>query len=169
MKQTTLEAPGISGDRLENSIFGILDKIQLLSMATLGVDMQPYINTCFFAYDLTLRLYILTPPSTQHSQNITQNHRVAVSVFDTHQISGAELQGLQMFGTCHQAAGDELASALQIYSDRFPGLKTSAPDIPTLLKDFQSRFFVITVESIKTFDEIAFGKEVWIIANVNRA
>jgi len=162
------QADGYPSERLAASALSILDKTTLLSMATVCEDGSPYINTCFFAYDGLLRLFVLTPPATMHAKNLALQPHVAIAVFDSHQVSGAELQGLQLAATGEQAQGDVLEQALEIYSRRFPGLKASAPDVSALLSNFESRLFVLTVHSVKIFDEISFGKELWISATIVR-
>lgn len=162
------EADGYPSERLAASALSILDKTTLLSMATVCEDGTPYINTCFFAYDGSLRVFVLTPPTTTHAKNLAIRPDVSIAVFDSHQVSGAELQGLQLAATGEQAQGEVLEQALNTYSQRFPGLKASAPDVLALLSNFESRLFVLTVHSVKIFDEIAFGKERWISATIVR-
>lgn len=166
----SLFADGFEEVRLWDSVIDLLSANELCSIATTTPDGRPYINTCFFAFDPNLRLYVLTPPAAQHSRNIEARPDISVAIFDSHQKSGAELRGLQIFGRCFQAVNpDDLKRSFEAYADRFEAILTSAPNVEALLKVFESRLFTIEPTSIKIFDEPTFGKEVWITAKVGGA
>jgi len=154
--------------RLRDSAQHILERTTLCSIATVCANGTPYANTCFFSVSNGLSLIVLTPPSTVHAKNIARQSSVAITVFDSTQVSGAELQGLQLFGTARQANDDETPECLRVYARRFPSILTAAPDTATFFRVFQSRFFIVTIDTVKIFDEPTFGKETWIIASIMR-
>lgn len=165
----SLKADGFSEKRLWGSVTDILSSNELCSIATVFPDGYPYINTCFFAFDENLSLHILTPPTTQHAKNFQAKEEVAVAVFDSHQISGSELRGLQIFGNCSQVvAKSDLEQSFATYAERFASIVTAAPNVQTMLETFESRLFIIEPTRIKIFDEPTFGKETWITASLDR-
>jgi len=161
-----LDSQVVSPDRVLKSVMGLLNRTQLCSVATVLAGGKPHINTCFFAFDRDLRLVILTPPSTVHASAWENPCDVAVAVFDSHQVSGAELSGLQLFGHVTRSRNESEQAALLVYGERFPSFKAAAPDTDTFLRTFQSRFYLVSIERLKLFDEPAFGKEVWIEASI---
>jgi len=163
----TLKAIGFSNALVEQSVAHLLNSNTLCSIATASPDGNPHINTCFYAPGGVDRIYILTPPQTIHSLNLLRNPFVAISIFDSHQVSGAELRGLQVFGRCHRADdATEHPEVFEAYTARFTNIREYAPDAATMLKVFESRLYVIEVDSLKVFDEPMFGKEVWVTAVV---
>jgi uncharacterized protein YhbP (UPF0306 family) len=165
--KATIICDSHSAVQVERSITGILDRSSLCSLATTTGDGKPYINTCFFAYDSGLRLYILTPPKTIHAQNILRSPAVALAVYDSQQVSGSELQGIQIFGDCRQAtSSDDLKTAFATYATRFGTLKSAAKNVEEMLRVFESRLFIVTSKRVKVFDEPTFGKETWVVATI---
>ncbi|OGG14901.1 hypothetical protein A2875_02990 [Candidatus Gottesmanbacteria bacterium RIFCSPHIGHO2_01_FULL_46_14] len=147
----------------KNIIKDILQATPLLSMASITKDGKSWICTAFYAYDDKLKLYFLTPPTTQHSKNLEKNASVAISVFDTHQNPDDKKRGLQIFGACHKAAGNEIEKGLRIYGKRFVdfGKKILSPEDIEKSK-MHSRFYVVVPQKIKIFDELVFGEEIWV-------
>ncbi len=74
---------GFDPDRVENSIREIVESNRLLSMSTM--DEEPHINTAFYTFDQELNLYILTPPDTEHGDNLEESSSIAVDIHDSHQ------------------------------------------------------------------------------------
>ncbi len=168
VKLTSPDHPEIDSERLRNSVANLLGRTMLCTMATVTPDNLPYANTCFFAVTNDLSLVVLTPPTTKHSTNLSHRPDVSVTVFDSSQVSGNDLQGLQLFGICHQASLVETPDCLLTYGRRFASLTTAAPDVTTFMRVFQSRFFKLQIDTIKIFDEPVFGKETWVNAQVTR-
>ncbi|MFB6208954.1 MAG: pyridoxamine 5'-phosphate oxidase family protein [Candidatus Nanohaloarchaea archaeon] len=158
MKLEILEKENYEIDKVRKSIKDIISSNKLLSMSTVADDI-PHINTCFYAFDEEMNLYILTPPETEHGKKLEQNDSVAVDIHDSNQEWTDEKQGLQIFGRCRKA--DDREKGLEIYSGRFPTLEEFASGVEEL-EDLNSDFYIIDPERIKVFDEPRFGKETWI-------
>ncbi len=162
--------PKYSDDILNTSISGILSANTLLSLANIrktNGELESWISTAFYAFSSSLELYILTPPDTQHIQNLSYSKSVALAIYDSHQEPTKHKRGLQIFGQCSQASGLRLVDGYRLYASRFVWL----PDFIKQPDDFakgiiQSKLFVISPKVVKIFDEPTFGEEIWITLNV---
>ena len=154
--------------RLVESVEGILGQTKLLAMATVdsASTPSPWINTAAFASDDQLHLYIVTYPTSKHSQNLETNSRVAVAVYDSQQTDKLK-QGLQLVGQCQRLTGTEADVGLKAWGERVDG-----PDrLTKLIADFPSwstKVYAISVNWVKIFDEKRFGEETWVECEVIR-
>ncbi len=159
-----------SDEIINKSLNTIFSTNMLLSMASIkdGQDgKESWIHTAYYAYSPGLRLYYLSPPSAQHSKNIETSQSVAVSVFDTHQNPTDKKSGVQAFGLCRRAVGEEVAEGLRLYTERFAWLATYIKQPEDFDKGvLESKPYIITPHAIKLFDEAVFGEEKWVIVNV---
>lgn len=157
-----------SPDILMESVTSILGSNTLASLATAsGADGMPCIATVFFSWTEDLKLYFLSDAKTVHGKNIIENPNVSVSVYDSTQEWASLKKGLQIYGTAVKTPVTEIPKTLASYAGRFSDLKkwvSAACD----LNHLDSRFFTITSEHIKIFDEPEFGEEVWIETLVER-
>lgn len=156
-----------SDNQINQSINEILSSNTLFSMASIKDKSKSWVNTVYFAYGDQLVFYFLTPPTAQHSKNIEANNSVAVSVFDSHQAVTGKKRGLQIFGTCHLARGQEVKEGIKVYGSRFPSFASrvhSANDFEKL--KMESRIYVVIPHMIKIFDEVIFGEEKWVTIKV---
>jgi uncharacterized protein YhbP (UPF0306 family) len=161
------QAHDVSNAELSESVSAILDETRVLGLATTTAAGSPDACNAHFAYDTECRLYILTPPSTNHVQNILRDGRVAVVVADTQQTADGGMHGLQIVGRAALAAGEELVQGLAAYRDRFPATATAlASEEAFEASGWTSRIYVIWPERVIIFDERRFGVERWIEAAV---
>ncbi len=161
------QAHDVSSDELAQSVSAILDETRVLGLATTTAAGSPDACNAHFAYDAECRLYILTPPSTNHIQNILRDGRVAVAVADTQQTGDGGLHGLQIIGHAALAAGEELVQGLAAFRERFPTTATALASEEALeASGWVSRIAVIWPEKVIIFDERRFGTERWIEASV---
>lgn len=152
---------------IEKSIGEILSATILLSVASVKAGKKSWIHTAYYAYSPKLRFYYLSPPSAQHSKNIDQNQSVAVSIFDTHQNPTDKKRGLQLFGICRRAIGEEVAEGLRVYSERFEWLSQYIKAPADFDKGIlESKLYIIIPHTIKLFDEAVFGEEKWVIVSL---
>ncbi len=158
-----------SDEALNGSIQSILETNALMSVATIAEGNRSHIHTAYFCFNSQLELFSLTEPFRQHSSNVERNPSAAVAVYDSHQPWDEPKRGLQLFGECNLAHGTKLAEAFMLYAQRFSGLKKWVQHADDILKNvIESRFYVITVNSVKIFDEPRFGSEVWVSVQVPR-
>jgi uncharacterized protein YhbP (UPF0306 family) len=145
-------------EQVKESIGEALSENKLLSMSTVNEE-KPHINTAFYAFDNKFNLYILTPPETEHGENIDRNSLVAVDIHDSHQKWTDDKQGLQIFGKAKKA--EKPSKALKLYKKRFSEMEEVASNTDEL-DQIDSVFYKIAPERIKIFDEPRFGTETWV-------
>jgi uncharacterized protein YhbP (UPF0306 family) len=161
------QASGVPSAELAESVSAILDETRVLGLATTTAAGIPAACNAHFAYDAECRLYILTPPSTDHVQNILRDGRVAVVVADTQQTADGGMHGLQIVGRAALATDGELAEGLAAYRERFPATATALASAEAFAASgWESRIYVIWPEVVTVFDERRFGAERWIEASV---
>ena len=160
-------------DRLERAVGGILRTNLLCSMATTSESGAPHIHAAFFAFDGDLRFYFLSHPDSTHAGNLNRNPQMAICVFNGKQPWGGAHQGLQLFGRCERVPSDAEAVAQRVYRDRFPlyeefvtGTSEGGPRQDSAF--FQYRFLCFSPTRLKLLDELEFGDEQLIVAEVVR-
>jgi uncharacterized protein YhbP (UPF0306 family) len=154
--------------RVTQSVVAILDTCDLLALSTVTPEGKPYANTAYFAYTHALDIVIYTPPSTQHARNLEADPAAAAAIYRADQPVGADLQGLQVFGEMRKAIGSVGDAAFAAYATRFSWLAEAATSIEEADGKFESRLYVMRVDTLKLFDEPVFGKETWVSARVER-
>lgn len=158
--------PEYPDDRLNASISDILNNNILLAMATVK-DGESYINTAYYCFNSRLHFYILTEPSTQHSQNVVKNRSAALAIYDSRQPWDGDKRGLQIFGECELATGTEVEEATHLYLERFPGLSKWIRTADDFHKGIiNSKMYSIRTRWLKILDEVNFGKENFITLTV---
>jgi uncharacterized protein YhbP (UPF0306 family) len=140
------------------AVFEILAATRLLSLATVGPEGAAHINTAFFAFDQRATLFVFSPPTTEHARNLAVNTSAAATIFDSHQ--GPELRrGLQLFGEMRMLDGADAIGAHARFTTRFDDLRQSAPSYDDVIATMRSRFFALTPQRLKIFDELLLDRE----------
>jgi uncharacterized protein YhbP (UPF0306 family) len=152
------EVHGLSERRVRQAVFRVLKSNVLGAMATVAPDGRAHIHTCYFSYTQALELFFLSHPRSQHCRNLLANPSTAVAVFSSSQLWAGPDRGLQLFGTCAEAAG---AGAARCYAARFP-------DYATEQTPPEYRLYGVTVHSLKILDEREFGDAVFVCAQLSR-
>jgi len=167
-----LLAPGYPSAGLLASVTRILTANTLGSMATRSEAGTVDINAAFFSVGPDLTLYFISNPKAVHSRNLGHVPQMAVTVFDSHQRWGDAHSGLQLFGIGGTVLPHHLEQARASYAARFPGyfdltIRTaeaaSAPTGPAALQ-----LYCFTPTRLKLLDELAFGDEIYITAEIVR-
>jgi uncharacterized protein YhbP (UPF0306 family) len=161
--------PDYCDEKLNESLFDIVNKTSLLSMSTVCPSGDAHINVAYYAYDQYLNLYIITSPTTKHAINLLSNGSVAATVFDSHQkFWEDQMQGMQIFGICKKTSVMHVPRALKAFATRFPVFSSliSAPE-DFAKKAVDVRLYSILPQKIKLFDEARFGEEVFIELQLN--
>jgi len=153
--------PEYPDNKLNESIFEILNNNKLLSLATITPRGNAYINTAFYAFDEKLRLYIVTDPKYNHSMNLNKNSSIAATIFDSHlKFWKDKLQGVQLFGKGYRTPILQLHKGTSCFLKRFPVFK----ELVKSPKDFMKKavtvkLYTLEINHLKLFDEIRFGEE----------
>lgn len=101
---------------MEERIIKFIAKHHVLSLATCDDKGNPYVATCFYAYDKRRNLFIFTSDNaTRHAQHMMERSSVALAIQLETRIVG-RIQGLQVCGTAER--GDD--EAKMAYIKRFP-------------------------------------------------
>jgi uncharacterized protein YhbP (UPF0306 family) len=91
-----------------------------LTLATVGPGGRPMAASLFFATGPDLRLYWVSGPSSRHSQNVTRQPAVAVTVHNETwswtAIAGVQLEGQALV----VPAGPDWQAARNLYLAKFP-------------------------------------------------
>jgi uncharacterized protein YhbP (UPF0306 family) len=153
----SVKKPVVKRDAVLRSFKKVLERTQLLSMATVNKDGGAHSNTAFFVHHKS-SLFFLSDVRSTHCKNITRNSKSAVAVFDSRQKWNSDKLGIQLFGRSEICADKEESLARKLYAARYPAyasyLKQSG-GIP----DPNFRFFGFRIEHFVLLDEEAFGEE----------
>ena len=132
-------------------------------MATVTPTGESHIHAAYFCYSAHLELYFVSDPSTVHCQNLAHSKSMAVAVFSTSQPWDMPHQGVQLFGTARRASPIESAKALPIHAKRFHAYGDYMRALNPVDKEATPhKFYVFRPESMRLFDEPAFGEETFI-------
>jgi hypothetical protein len=144
----------------------ILDNNTLLAMSSVN-GVESHINTVFFAYNENLELIMLTDPNDEHSHNVESNPSVGVAIWNTPEVFGENLQGVQIWGECSRLKGIKQLDGLRVYNNRFPTFSQVIKHPDDFFKGItNSRLYVIKPKKIKIIDELNFGRREYITMNV---
>ena len=153
---------------VRESIFAILETSALCSIATVTTDDRAHINTAYFSYSDGFELYFLSHPHSLHCRNLSVNSSMAMTAFSSVQQWTDPGRGLQLFGTCRQAAGSHAEEAEQLYAARFQAYANWKATLEEGDLAREYRFYRFSVSSLKILDEKNFGDAVFIHASVRR-
>jgi len=137
----------------------ILNNNFLLTLSTANKN-HPFSSTAFYVFDKQFNLYIWTGKDTLHSKNIDLNQKIAINIYNSKQIWGSDLNGLQALGIASVTGAKDLLMAGALYLKRYPKAYKFAKNPKDFhSKALESRIYKIQLNKIKIFDEKAFGKE----------
>ena len=150
-------------NKIIDSVYNILESNKLLALSTLNkIDNQPNVCCVYYVFDDKLNLYFWTDPNSQHSKNISKNHKIAVDIYDSHQEWGSLLKGLQIFGISMPVSQKEVLFSGALYLKRFMKASKFIKSLKDFnSKKFDSKIYKIVINKIKVLDEANFGKEIY--------
>ena len=160
--------PAVAEPTIRRSLFRILGRNVLCSIATVTPRHRPHINTAYFSYSSELVLYFLSHPDAQHCRNLARHPSVGVTIFSSAQPWGTPGQGVQLFGICRRARGFHVRQAERLYAKRFPAHESWRTSADRDRTGSEYRFFRLVVNSLKLLDERAIGDAVFTHAAVSR-
>lgn len=159
---------GVSDEPALQTLFVILNENVLCSMSTVTAGQRAHINTAYFCFSEELVLYFLSHPDSLHCRNLAKNSSMAVSVFSSSQKWTDPGRGIQLFGRCNRAEGEESLNAERLYANRFPAYlewrrQRGGGDLALAY-----RFYSFVAENVKILEEREFGDAVFVEGEVNR-
>lgn len=101
---------------LKQLIKDYLQEARLMQVATVK-EGKPWVCTVLFAFDEEFNLYWISKPDTRHSQEISNNEKVAGAIVSPNAL-GESVRGLQFEGIAKEATGKDMEKAIAIYANR---------------------------------------------------
>jgi len=155
-------------EQVRSVVLHILEDNLLCSVATVAPEGRAHVNTAYFCYSDDLELFFLSHPTAVHSQNVSRNASMAMTVFSSSQQWVGPDRGIQLFGTCSEAKGPHATQAEELYRQRFSpyaSWKASRQE-QDLAREYG--FYRFVVRRLKILDEANFGEAVFVSADVQR-
>lgn len=138
-----------------------LSKTVLMAVATYGQN-HPWIATVYYVHDDDLNLYFISPPSSQHSQDIKKNNKVAVAIAQSNQLMPDPKEGIQIYGTVKQVSKvSTIKWMLKMFHKVNPGAEDVLNYDNMKNKVISSKVYKITPIKIKTFNQQPGGDEIY--------
>lgn len=160
--------PGLSEERVQRSLRGILARNVLCSMATVTPGNRAHINTAFFSFSKEFELFFLSHPHSLHCRNLATNPWVAITVFSSDQDWTDPSRGLQFFGRCDHTEGRHAETAERVYGRRFPAYRVWKETLAAKSPGRSYRLYRCVVSTLKIHDEREFGGGVFVSATISR-
>lgn len=158
---------------VRQSIRRIMSENVLCSMSTIGPRNRPHINTAYFCYSPSIEIFFTSDAGSAHCRNLDRNPSMAMAVFRSTQTWGGSDRGLQLFGTCHPAAGSLARRAARFYGKRFPSYARSLASTSGAAKRAADQlrsytFYRFVPRTVKILDERLFGGAVFVVVSIPR-
>jgi hypothetical protein len=130
------ETKDMAGDKLSETVLNYLEKHCTMTVATTQ-DNIPWAASVFYAND-GFNLYFLSNPKDRHSEDISENPVVAVTVNEDYH-DWRKIKGIQIDGKAELlSTEDEIAKANAVYAAKYPFtaayLKLMSSPFPKLVK-----------------------------------
>ncbi len=159
--------PGVPEGTILRSLFRILKRNALCSIATVTAAGRPHINTAYFCYSRQLVLYFLSHPNAQHCRNLSRSPFAGVTIYSAEQPWGSPNEGVQLFGVCHRATGAYQREAERLYGKQFPSYRRWHSSAGKG-RGREYRLYRLVVDTLKLLDERAIGDAIFAHAAVRR-
>lgn len=144
---------------MKQQVLKYLRTQKLMALATIEGN-KSWSNTAYFAVDNNLNLYFVSPPSSEHCQNILKNQSVSVAIFDSNQHGSSKKIGLQIRGQAKRVKGEKnIRAAIKLWCKVVPGAEKWINYENMKNSKIESKIYQIKPTKIKFFNEILFGEE----------
>jgi len=157
-----------SADRVARSVARVLEETGLCAWATVTQEGRAHINIGYFAQSANLHLYLLSHPASLHCRNVATNASMAVAVFVSPQDWTAPGRGIQLFGSCTEIGGDDIADAERVYGHRYTAYAAWKAALKSGDPAGQYRFYRFVPDRVKILDEPEFSDAVFVKAEIFR-
>ncbi|MBU2101143.1 pyridoxamine 5'-phosphate oxidase family protein [Patescibacteria group bacterium] len=142
----------------KEKLFQYLKSQKLMSLATYGKEVA--VCNVYYALDKDFNFYLITPPSTEHAQNIAKNKKVACAVVDSAQKVTDKKVGAQIKGNASKIRSlGKLVVALRMWGQVNPGMESIINIENIKKKIIRSTAYKIEPTSIKFFNEGLYGEK----------
>lgn len=129
---------------LENLANKLIVENQYMTIATTDRDGNAWASPVAYVFDKDFNFYWVSVPESKHQKNIDANPKVAIAIFDSHQLWG-EGVGIQMEATVSDVPIEMLIKVTKLYFSRdYPYGKASGAfgkGLRALLKGNRYKFY----------------------------
>ena len=154
---------------IHQQVTDFLQKCKTASIATINNQGLPNAANIQYVCDEKWNIYYVSSPTATHSQNITQNPNVAITIYDRAD-NFKQIHGLQITGQCHIVEpGQPYKHAYKIFANKYPFVATVAAIRQRLEKE---QFYCITPTWLRWIDNrnyFGFKVEISLMNNNNSA
>lgn len=164
-------AKTLDESRITDSLFKVLRKTELCSLATVTPNGIAHSAHVYFAFSQDLEICFLSDPDSLHCRNLTTNASMAVSVYDSTQKWGNETGdvGVALYGSCKELSGKAAKKTEEVYARRFKEyIRWRRSSEYSKGEGRKWKFFSFVPSKIKLFDEQKFGSGVFVVATIKR-
>lgn len=88
-----------------------------MTIASTDLNGNPWASVVAYAFDNKYNFYFISMKTSKHAQQITQNNKIVVVIFDSRQLL-MDGVGLQIEGICNKVNFRELPKAIKTYFGR---------------------------------------------------
>lgn len=96
-----------------------LEDARTLSLATVSPEGEPYAANINFVYDDQLHLYFISSESSNHSQHIARDPKIAATIY-TPFVHPQDIRGIQLKGTCQAIPDEHFETIWKLFEKRMP-------------------------------------------------
>src|SRR5215471_7594641 len=131
------------GTAVPQPVLDYLASEKTLTLATASADGVPHASTFMYVNDDTT-LYIWAKPTSTTAQHLQSNPRVSFAI-DEYVDDWNKAKGIQGDGQCQPVTGDDMATAVGLFGDKFPSSSSGASTTSIM-------FFKITPTAMQFID-----------------
>lgn len=126
----------------------IIQKILYITIATVNNTGQPWNSPVYSAFDEDYNFYWASDVNNQHSENIAQNNKIFLVIFDSTAKEGTG-EGVYILAKAHQlTAEDEIRKALSYLDGRVGKTKDPVTRVFEFMGDMPRRVYKAVPEKV---------------------
>lgn len=126
----------------------IIQKILYITIATVNNTGQPWNSPVYSAFDEDYNFYWASDVKNQHSENIAQNNKIFLVIFDSTAKEGTG-EGVYILAKAHQlTAEDEIRKALSYLDGRVGKTKDPVTRVFEFMGDMPRRVYKAVPEKV---------------------
>lgn len=143
----------------KEELLKFLKSKNFMSLATVK-GTEPYNCVVYYGIDDDFNIYFVSQLSRDHSKNIKENSKVALTIADSRQKVTDDKIGVQLKGECLLVKNPiEALRALKLWNKANPGVESMINLDNIKNKVIQSRVYRVKPSFAKFFNENLYGKD----------
>lgn len=96
----------------------LMNASTLCALSTVSAGGRAHINHMYFVWTDGYEVIWFSDRDSVHSRNVARRGTAAITIYDSHQVSGRPDRGIQLFGTARAVSGKAAAEVAGIYVRR---------------------------------------------------